>query len=153
MPTPLNDATRAEVLKLHHQGFSMLQIAERTGCGKSTVHRIVSTVPSEAFGTPSSQASSQATSQPPDIVVLGLKRSLVGLHLSPRELLDAKDAGTLPANAWLDAFGKVEIRQVGAEPLWPSYAALGLVQGLKNRYGLASPEEPRRANRQREGSK
>lgn len=87
------------------------------------------------------------------VLQLARARSLVGLRLTPAELLDAKDSGALPFNAWLDAWGRVEVREPGAEPLWPAYSAVGLVQGLKNRYGVARAERARPANRQREGSK
>jgi hypothetical protein len=56
------------------------------------------------------------------VVRLSLSRSLVGMFLSPKELLDAKEADALPPNAWLDAWGRVELREAGAEPLWPAYS-------------------------------
>jgi hypothetical protein len=70
------------------------------------------------------------------------------MFLSPKELLDAKEASALPPNAWLDAWGRVELREAGAEPMWPSY---GPPEFAKNKGGTRfiklTPEAARPAHR------
>jgi hypothetical protein len=94
-----------------------------------------------AFGPPK-----RAEDSP--VVKLSLTRSLVGMFLSPKELLDAKESSALPPNAWLDAWGRVEIRGEGQEPMWPSY---GPPEFAKNKGGTRfiklTPEAQRPAHR------
>ncbi len=77
------------------------------------------------------------------VVRLAQTRSLVGMHLSPKELLDAKEAGVLPPTAWLSGGGKVFIAEEGAEPLWPVF--------IMDEKGVYHPEPPRPAHRTAEG--
>jgi hypothetical protein len=63
--------------------------------------------------------------------------NLVGMRLTPKELLDAKDAEMLPENAWLNGGGAVEVRD--GEPLWPVF--------IRDEQGHFHPEPPRGAHR------
>jgi hypothetical protein len=64
--------------------------------------------------------------------------NLVGMRLTPKELLDAKEAGMLPGNAWLSGGGAVEIRD---EPLWPVF-----ILGEDRRFHPEPPRGPHRTN-------
>jgi hypothetical protein len=88
------------------------------------------------------------------VVQLSLHRSLVGMFLTPKELLDAKEARALPANAWLDAWGRVELRDPNAEPLWPAYGPpQPATTPSGKKYMKLTPEEARPAHRTAEGPK
>ena len=140
----------SQVQQLHHQGFSERAIATKTGLHPSSIHRAVANIQSEALAK-QSEAADRSEAVP--VVVASVERSLVGMRLSPKELLDAKDAMALPTTAYLDAWGQVEVRVT--EPLWPAYSQTGDTITLSdgrpaknkggNTYPVLRPEEPRPA--------
>lgn len=132
----------ARILELHAEGASNREIAKAVGLSHVTVAKVLKVV----------------TKVVTQVVTPGVVTPLVtpsgnppetglGMRLSPRELLDAKEAGTLPFTALLDGGGVVVIPKAG--PLWPRWEATGEVRiGLSGTtYPVMKPMPSRPARR------
>jgi hypothetical protein len=129
-----------QIAELHEQGVSNREIARATGLSHVTVAKALKVVTQS--GNPTGGNPVETPSGNP----------LVGLRLSPKELLDAKEAGRLPWTARLSGGGRVEIPEAGSPVVWPSFEPTGDVllappKSVTGSINVMRPLKPRESHR------
>jgi hypothetical protein len=125
-----------QIADLHEQGVSNREIARTVGLSHVSVAKALKVV-TPGGGNP---------------VVTPSGNPLIGRRLSPKELLDAKEAGTLPWTARLNGGGAVVIPEPGEPVVWPSFEPTGDVllappKSVTGTITVMRPLKPRESHR------
>jgi hypothetical protein len=125
-----------QIAELHEQGVSNREIARTVGLTHTTVAKVLK-VETSGGGNPVETSSGNP---------------LIGRRLSPKELLDAKEAGTLPWTARLNGGGAVYVPEPGEPVVWPSFEPTGDVllappKSVTGTINVVRPLKPREAHR------